>query len=93
MCGCLPALPRAFALCRSNISSRLMRYRNARPKSSQSSQVKTLGFSGINKSLVSGDTLDNYYQLRGGDDTKSSAMISESTREVYSSNSESELHV
>ena len=84
MCGCLPALPRAFALCRSKISSHLMTYRNSRAKGSQSFRVKMLRAFGLKKSSASGDTTNNYYQLRDarGDNTKLSAEISKSTGEV-----------
>ncbi len=39
---------------------------------------------GLKKSSASGDTIDNYYQLRdtGGDNTKLSAEIPKSTGEV-----------
>lgn len=84
VCGCLPVLPRAFAMCKSKISSRLISYRSSRAKGSQSFRVKMLRAFGLKKSSVSGDTTDEYYQLReaGGDNTKVSAEISETTGEV-----------
>ena len=84
VCGCLPALPRAIALCKSNISSRLISYRSSVAEGSQSSRIKMLRVFGLKKSSAPGNTTDDYYQLReaGGDDTKVSAEISESIGEV-----------
>ncbi|KAK0508429.1 hypothetical protein JMJ35_009513 [Cladonia borealis] len=84
VCGCLPALPRAFALCKSTISSRVISYRSFIAGGSQSSRAKMLRVFGLRKSSAPGDTIDDYYQLReaGGDTTKASGEISESTGEV-----------